>query len=110
MLATQVNIMAGLMEAVSKSATAEKPLASQGDAIMDASKLAIYAFSQLSQCRRENVICEYGKPLQKLCLRKEKVGATLLIDAKDICKKLKIKRLYKKSRFQGKAGGSYRNR
>jgi hypothetical protein len=101
MIAAQCNALTGLMQAVSKQETASDSLAKHADAIMDATKLAIYSFSGLSQARRENVIAEYGNPLAKLCVAKQAVGAERLIDCDDICKKLKVKRLFKKSRYQG---------
>jgi hypothetical protein len=91
-----------VVDEMSKAESANRPVSAFADPLLDAMKMNVHAFAHLSQARPENLIAEYGNPLAKLCFAKEKVGHTMLLNCNDVCKKLKIKKLFKKSRYQGR--------
>jgi hypothetical protein len=101
-LAHQCTALMSIVDAVSKAETADRPLSAYTDPLMDAMKMGVHGFAYVSQARRENIIAEYGKPLATLCYAQKPVGESMLLACRDVCRKLKIKKLFKKSRFQGR--------
>ena len=99
LLAIQCANISGIMHKLSKAEHANKPIASYSTRLMDAMNMGVHSFAHLHQVRKESLHTEYGNPLAKLCTWNEKVGETTLFEG-DILKKLKVKRLLKKPRFQ----------
>jgi hypothetical protein len=98
-LAAQCTALVGIVEALRQKETQDKPISAFSDAILDATNMSVHSFAYLSQARRENLINEFGNPLATLCKAKQPVGATTLLDCSDVLKKLKVKKLFKKSKF-----------